>query len=95
MSSRLWILSALLLLPAAAVGQSAERPPEECIVPSGETPAATAAHAGKTYAFRYPECAEAFRSDPERYAQLYDALLEMREAGSVPRAPRSPSLVPS
>jgi YHS domain-containing protein len=88
------ITSATLLLTSVdpAAGQL---PPEECLVAPGETPAATATHAGKTYAFRSAECAATFQTDPERYAQLYDALLEMRKTGTVPAAPRSPSLVPS
>lgn len=65
--------------------------PEECIVTDGK-PAATIEHEGKTYAFRFADCRDEFLTDPERYAQLYDALLELRGAGSQPAAP---SLVPS
>ena len=67
--------------------------PRECVVTSGK-PAATAEHAGKTYAFRFEDCRDEFLKDPERYSQLYDALLELQSEGKrIAAAP--PSLVPS
>ena len=66
--------------------------PEECVTAKS---AITAVHAGKTYAFRYEDCREEFLKDPERYAQLYDALLEMQAAGIKVAAPQPESLVPS
>lgn len=77
-------LGALLLLAALHT-------PEECVTRRSEI---TATHQGKTYAFRYADCREQFLTDPERYAQLYDALLEMQAQG-IDTAPRAESLVPS
>ncbi|HEX6087319.1 MAG TPA: hypothetical protein VF266_22500 [Thermoanaerobaculia bacterium] len=74
-------LAALLLLATLHT-------PEECLAKKS---AITAEHAGKTYAFRYADCREQFLEDPERFAQLYDALLELEAAGQS----TSPSLVPS
>jgi YHS domain-containing protein len=77
----------------AAVLIAALHTPRECVVTSGK-PVATAEHAGKTYAFRFEDCREEFLTDPERYSQLYDALLELQSAGKkIEKAP--PSLVPS
>ena len=75
---------------AALVLLAALHTPEECLTAKSEI---TATHAGKTYAFRYADCREQFLEDPERFAQLYDALLELQAAGEniAPRA----SLVPS
>lgn len=65
--------------------------PEQCLVP--QTSVITVTHGAKTYALASEDCRAQFLSDPERYAQLYDALLELRAAGAKPKAP--PSLVPS
>lgn len=78
-------LAALLLLATL-------HSPEECVTSKSEI---TAAYAGRTYAFRYADCRDEFLSDPERYAQLYDALLEMQAEGMVVAKPRGESLVPS
>jgi YHS domain-containing protein len=67
--------------------------PEECLVVDGKA-AVTLDHAGKTYAFRFADCRDEFLTDPERYAQLYDALLEMHEHGRKVES-ASASLVPS
>lgn len=87
------ILLALLLGgAAAAVAQT----PEECVVQRGQAVAATATHGGKAYRFASAACRDVFLSDPERYAQLYDALEELAAAGRTPApAPREASLVPS
>jgi hypothetical protein len=63
--------------------------PEECLGKGF-----TAEYQGKTYSFRYEDCRAEFLKDPERYAQLYDALLEMAAEGQKVEAPRA-SLVPS
>jgi YHS domain-containing protein len=65
--------------------------PEECVTKSGTI---TATYGDKTYAFRHADCREEFLKDPERYAQLYDALLEMQAAG-MELEPATESLVPS
>ncbi len=67
--------------------------PEECIVAKGEA-AVTVEHGGKTYKFRFEDCRTEFLSDPERFAQLYDALLELAAEGAVIEKSQ-PSLVPS
>ena len=71
-------------------------PPEECLVPPGGTAGASATFAGKTYEFTKPECRDVFIADPERFAQLYDALLELAEEGvPLQSSPQEASLVPS
>lgn len=54
----------------------------------------TVTHAGKEFRLTSESCREQFLSDPERYAQLYDALSELAEEG-VPLEPPPASLVPS
>jgi YHS domain-containing protein len=84
------VIAAFLLLAALHA-------PEECIVlpgVKGAKPVASVEHNAKTYHFRFADCREEFLSDPERYAQLYDTLLELHAAGSKIEAPRA-SLVPS
>ena len=79
------MIAALLLLAALT--------PEECLAVKAEA-AATAVYAGKTYYLTSAECRDQFVSDPERYAQLYDALLELRAQGAAIEPPKE-SLVPS
>lgn len=77
-------LAALLLLATL-------HSPEECVAKKSDI---TATHGGKTYAFRHADCRDEFLKDPERFSQLYDALLEMQAQG-MELAPRRESLVPS
>lgn len=79
--------AAVLLLVAAI------HSPEECLVTKGEG-AVSVEHGGKTYRFRFEDCRTQFLEDPERFAQLYDALLEMAAEGAVIEKAQ-PSLVPS
>lgn len=65
--------------------------PEQCLAAKS---AITAEYAGKTYSLASEECRQQFLGDPERYAQLYDALLELQAQGRKAR-PATPSLVPS
>lgn len=82
-----------MTLAAALFVLAAIHTPEECLAVKG-TPAAIVEHGGKTYRFRYADCRDEFLTDPERYAQLYDALLEMQAEGlKLPE--RRASLVPS
>ena len=78
-------LTALLLLAALHT-------PEECVTERSEI---VATYGGRTYAFRYADCREQFLEDPERFAQLYDTLLEMQAAGETIEPAREASLVPS
>lgn len=64
--------------------------PEQCLAVKS---AISVTHGATTYTLASEECREQFLSDPERYAQLYDALMELRAAGAKPKGP--PSLVPS
>ena len=86
----LW--AALLLTSATALGQQPE--PEECLAHRGDPVVETSTYSGREYRFRQAGCKGQFETDPERFSQLYDALLEMRAMGQeAPSA--SPSLVPS
>ena len=91
------IVAALLLIGfhGAVFAQTPAPSPEECLVKRGETAAASATFNAKTYEFRKAECREVFLSDPERYAQLYDALAELAEAGAPIVPSQEASLVPS
>ena len=82
------IAFAALLVAAPAFAQD----PEQCLA---KGTAITVMHAGKTYRMASEACREQFLTDPERYAQLYDALLELEAEGTPLRARSTPSLVPS
>lgn len=86
------ILSAVLLATTAFAQEAP--PPESCIVTDGASSPVTVEHAGREYRLASALCREEFLTDPERYAQLYDALLELAAAGKR-IAPATPSLVPS
>lgn len=84
---------ALLSLPIAAKDGPA---PEECLASGKKTARVTVAHSGKSYALASEACRDQFLTDPERYAQLYDALAELEAAGTpLAAAPETASLVPS
>ena len=78
---------------AAFVLLAAIHTPEECLVVKG-VGAVSVEHDGKTYNFRFEDCRDEFLTDPERFAQLYDALLELAAEGAVIEKTQ-PSLVPS
>jgi YHS domain-containing protein len=90
------ITAALLIALAttAAVAQNAPAP-EECVAKRGDASAVVVAHDGKSYRLANDACRAEFLTDPERYAQLYDALLELEKEGTRLAAPAAPSLVPS
>ena len=81
-------LAIVALLLAGSI--SAQPTPEECIAKRD----VSVEHGGKAYRLASEACREQFLSDPERYAQLYDALLELQAEGETIAAPRA-SLVPS
>ena len=88
-------LAAFLLAAFSAVAVAQDAPaPEECLARAGDTSALTVMHGGKTYRMASEACRAQFATDPERYAQLYDALLELEAEGTPLRAPAA-SLVPS
>jgi YHS domain-containing protein len=76
-----------------ALGAFAQSAPqlEECIAKSGDF---VVSYEGKTYRLANEACRAQFLTDPERYAQLYDALLELEREGA-PLKPQAASLVPS
>lgn len=84
---------ALLLGSVAASAQQPAHDPEHCLGSADST--ITAAHEGKSYRFRTEACRDEFLTDPERFAQLYDALIELRAAGLPAKRPGGESLVPS
>jgi YHS domain-containing protein len=76
-----------------AIAQDAPAP-EQCLAKAGDAPALTVTHGGKTFRMASEACRAQFVAEPERYAQLYDALLELEAEGTPLRA-APPSLVPS
>jgi YHS domain-containing protein len=87
--------AAFLFAATAAVAGEDASAPEECLARGNGAPALTVMHGGKTYRMANEACRAQFLTDPERYAQLYDALLELEAEGTPLRAPALPSLVPS
>ena len=89
------VILGFLLAACCAVAAAQEAPaPEECLAKASDPSALIVTHAGKTYRMADEACRAQFASDPERYAQLYDALLELEAEGTPLRAPAT-SLVPS
>lgn len=88
-------IAALIIAVAtpAAIAQNAPAP-EECLAKRGSASAVVVSHGGKEYRLANEACRAEFLTDPERYAQLYDALLELEKEGT-PLAASGPSLVPS
>lgn len=82
-------LTSLISSPIAAVE------PEECLVRPGSAAAASVEYGGTVYELGSIECRELFLSDPERYAQLFDALAELGVSPSDPAASETVSLVPN
>ena len=83
-----------LILASVRPVRAQDVPAPELCLAARESSAVSAAHGEKNYRFASEECRAQFLSDPERYAQLYDALLEMEAAGT-PLVPQPASLVPS
>ena len=85
---------AALLFAAVAAAQDTPAP-EQCLAKASDASALVITHGGKTYRMANEACRAQFAADPERYAQLYDALLELEAEGTPLRAPATASLVPS
>jgi hypothetical protein len=83
-----------LSLPGANLAAQTAPAPEQCLARTGDSSALVVAYGEKTYRMAGVVCRDQFLSDPERFAQLYDALLELEAEGVVLR-PATPSLVPS
>jgi YHS domain-containing protein len=89
-------LAAFLIAACASAARAQDAPvPEECLAKGKDKTAVTVSHGGKNYRMANEACRAQFLSDPERFAQLYDALLELEAEGTPLRAPSAPSLVPS
>ena len=73
---------------ADAISPAAEVPkPADCIADS-KTAVASMEYGGKTYYFKSQACKDEFRTDPERFSQLYDALLELKAEGKSLEKPK-------
>lgn len=88
------VVATLLLAAATTITAQNAPEPEQCLAKAGDASALTITHGGKTYRMANEACRAQFASDPERYAQLYDALLELEAEGRPVRS-STPSLVPS
>ena len=86
------LLVALFSVTVPSGAQEAPAP-ESCLATT-DGAAVVVSHGGKSYRLASEACRRQFLSDPERYAQLYDALAELEQAGK-PLAPPPASLVPS
>ena len=94
--SRAAIAIFVAALAASAVAQDAPAPePEQCLAKGNDAAALTVTHGGKSYRMASEACRAQFLSEPDRYAQLYDALLELQAEGTPLQAPAMASLVPS
>lgn len=83
-------------MAAAAIALAQQPPaPEECLAKTGDASAVSVSYGGKSYLLAGEACRAQFLTDPERYAQLYDALRELEAEGTPLRARATPSLVPS
>lgn len=88
----------MLMLFSGAVHAAPEQQgpsPEECIAQRNAPGAVEFEYEGVRYRLAREECRVEFLSDPDRYAQLYDALLELEAEGAVLEPPAPASLVPS
>ncbi|HVR44768.1 MAG TPA: hypothetical protein VMS56_15150 [Thermoanaerobaculia bacterium] len=86
-------LAAFVLLTAAPDALAID--PEACLVQPGARAAVTVEHEGRSWELAAPECRELFLSDPERYAQLFEALAELGARSSRPSGSGTVSLVPN
>ena len=83
------LLTGILLLSLGRVSGAAPTA-AECLATDAAQAVASVEYNGKTYRFRDPACKEEFLSDPERFSQLYDALLELKSQGQpLPKPPDS------
>jgi YHS domain-containing protein len=70
----------------------------DCLADGDGDAVASTDYGGKTYYFRSQACKDEFLTDPERFSQLYDALLELRAQGKPLQKPKpldDASMVPS
>ena len=83
-----------LAVAAIVLATQSAPAPEECLAKLSDASAVVVTHGGKSYRMANDACRAQFLTDPERYSQLYDALLELEAEGTPVRA-ATPSLVPS
>lgn len=94
MVRRITTLALTAVVAIAAVAQDAPSP-EQCLAKASDASALSVVHGGRTYYLATEACRAQFAADPERYSQLYDALLELAAEGTLIQTPATPSLVPS
>ena len=87
-------IAVTLLVATFATSALAQPAPEECLAKAGDESAVVVSYGDKAYRMANEACRAQFLTDPERYSQLYDALLELEREGT-PLPPSAPSLVPS
>lgn len=85
--------AAILLLLLGTRTSGASSFPPSCLAAADDPASVQVAYGGRTFSLTSVECRKEFLTDPERYAQLYDALRELQQKGKAAPAPRS--LVPS
>ena len=99
-----WTLVLGGLLNRPSLSASSEPPsvlpmrPADCVAVGPADAAASTEYGGKTYYFRSAACRDEFLTDPERFSQLYDALLELKAEGKPlqkPKPAHDASMVPS
>lgn len=85
----------LVLLVISSVAGAEELDPLSCRASSGNPPAIEVTHEERRYFVTSPQCRDAFLAEPERYAQLFDALAELEAEGKAVPVEQPASLVPS
>lgn len=88
------VVTLFFVMAASAAPAQTEPEPEECLAKEGEAYAVVVSYGDTSYRMANEACRAQFLTDPERYSQLYDALLELEREGT-PLRPAAPSLVPS
>lgn len=95
MNRSLLLLISFALFPLTAAAQE-PADPAACWATEETASALPVTHGDRTYYVTDQICLDAFLAEPERYAQLFDALAELEAAGRAP-VPETEvaSLVPS
>ncbi|HEX7708683.1 MAG TPA: hypothetical protein VF701_19635 [Thermoanaerobaculia bacterium] len=95
MRAALVVAIVVTLAVATQVSPQETPAPEECLAKRDDASAVQVTHGSKSYRLASEACRAQFLSDPERYSQLYDALIELEAEGTPLRRPSTASLVPS
>ena len=96
MTTRAVLCLALLAIVPVSAGAQDAIDPTSCPTTADDASGFEVTHEGRTYYVANAACRDAFIAEPERYAQLFDALAELEAEGRAP-APQADasSLVPS